>query len=135
MHFSSRCSITMNQFLRLLLLTPAAFSSVLSLVMVRPAHAANTGWVQVSKETACLRAVAHTTTQFTCRRVGSAETASRVVDFAKSSASVRQAAQQDNPNATAFDMTDEESDATIALFGCDCPACTRSLRQLRSMLS
>jgi hypothetical protein len=27
----------------------------------------------------------------------------------------------------------EESDAAAAMFGCDCPACIRSLRQLRAM--
>ncbi|PZV18459.1 MAG: hypothetical protein DCF22_01690 [Leptolyngbya sp.] len=123
----------MNQFLRLLLLTPAAFSSVLSLVMVRPAHAANAGWVQVSKDTACLHVVAHTTTQFTCRRVNSEAT--KVFDITKSAVNARDAAEINTVTSTVFDLTDEESDAAIALFGCDCPACTRSLRQLRSMLS
>jgi hypothetical protein len=30
-----------------------------------------------------------------------------------------------------LNFSDEESDAAAALFGCDCPACLRSLRQLR----
>jgi hypothetical protein len=42
-------------------------------------------------------------------------------------------------NATASDpdgfvnFSDEESDGAIKLFGCDCPACIRSLRQLRML--
>jgi hypothetical protein len=32
-----------------------------------------------------------------------------------------------------LNFTDEESEAAAALFGCDCPACLRSLRQLRMM--
>jgi hypothetical protein len=30
-------------------------------------------------------------------------------------------------------FNDEESDAAAAMFGCDCPNCIRSLRQLRAM--
>jgi hypothetical protein len=29
-----------------------------------------------------------------------------------------------------MDFTEEESDAAVALFGCDCPVCMNSLRQL-----
>jgi hypothetical protein len=32
-----------------------------------------------------------------------------------------------------FQFTDEESNAAIALFGCDCPSCLNSLRSLRTM--
>ncbi len=127
----------MNKFLRLLLLAPAACSSILSLAMVKPAHAASSGWVQVSKDTVCLHATAHATVEFTCKRVGSEAT--RVVDITKpataAAAQVQRVNQKDDPTATAFNMTDEESDAAIALFGCDCPVCVRSLRQLRSMIS
>jgi hypothetical protein len=30
-----------------------------------------------------------------------------------------------------IEFTDEESDAAIAMFGCDCPACIRSIKQVR----
>lgn len=30
-----------------------------------------------------------------------------------------------------YPMTEEESNAAIALYGCDCPACVNALRQLR----
>jgi hypothetical protein len=125
----------MNQLLRLLLLAPAAFSSLLSLVMARPAHAESAGWVRVSKDASCLRAVSRTTTQFTCKRVASAGTTAKVIDITKADMVSYQTAEPDDPNATTFEMTEEESNVTAALFGCDCPACVRSLRQLRSMLS
>jgi hypothetical protein len=32
-----------------------------------------------------------------------------------------------------FKFSEEESDAAIALFGCDCPLCLNSLRMLRTM--
>jgi hypothetical protein len=39
-------------------------------------------------------------------------------------------AQLRDPDAV-MNFSDEESDAAAALFGCDCPACLRSLRQMR----
>ncbi len=30
-------------------------------------------------------------------------------------------------------FTDEESDASVVLFGCDCPACLNALRQIRGL--
>jgi hypothetical protein len=44
----------------------------------------------------------------------------------------RAEAEAKNPD-TFVNFTDAESDGAIALFGCDCPACIRSLRQLRIM--
>jgi hypothetical protein len=44
----------------------------------------------------------------------------------------RAEAEAKNPD-TFVNFTYEESDGAIALFGCDCPACIRSLRQLRIM--
>ncbi|MGB6299303.1 MAG: hypothetical protein WBF90_24410 [Rivularia sp. (in: cyanobacteria)] len=32
-----------------------------------------------------------------------------------------------------LEFTDEESDASVALFGCDCPACLNALRQIRGL--
>jgi hypothetical protein len=44
----------------------------------------------------------------------------------------RAEAEAKNPDKF-VNFTNEESDGAIALFGCDCPACIRSLRQLRIM--
>lgn len=32
-----------------------------------------------------------------------------------------------------LEFTDEESDASVSLFGCDCPACLNALRQIRGL--
>jgi hypothetical protein len=130
----------MSQLLRLLLLTPAAFSSILSLILVSPAHAVDKTWVQVSEKTTCLRVRSLQAVQFTCKRwEGKGFNPARVVDLTKPDP---QAAKLDrgvdsfeNPDATTFEMTDEESRTAIALFGCDCAGCTRSLRKLRSLVS
>jgi hypothetical protein len=43
-------------------------------------------------------------------------------------------AQAEAKNPDAFvNFSDKESDDAAAMFGCDCPACIRSLRQLRAM--
>jgi hypothetical protein len=44
----------------------------------------------------------------------------------------RAEAESKNPDAF-VNFNEEESDAAAAMFGCDCPACIRSLRQLRIM--
>jgi hypothetical protein len=44
----------------------------------------------------------------------------------------RAEAQAKDPDAF-VNFSYEESDAAAAIFGCDCPACLRSLRQLRIM--
>jgi hypothetical protein len=33
----------------------------------------------------------------------------------------------------AYEFTEEESNAAVTLFGCDCPLCLNALRQLRNM--
>jgi hypothetical protein len=38
---------------------------------------------------------------------------------------------QSDINVAMLDFTEEESDAAIQFFGCDCPYCLNSLRQLR----
>jgi hypothetical protein len=50
----------------------------------------------------------------------------------KASLIAKAQAEAKNPDAF-INFTDEESDGAIAIFGCDCPACIRSLRQLRIM--
>jgi hypothetical protein len=40
-----------------------------------------------------------------------------------------------NPNSLKLEFTDQESDAAIAMFGCDCPACINALRSLQLQAS
>ena len=39
----------------------------------------------------------------------------------------------DGQQVAMMDFTEEESDAAVALYGCDCPVCMNSLRQLRGL--
>ncbi|NJP11735.1 MAG: hypothetical protein HC866_21555 [Leptolyngbyaceae cyanobacterium RU_5_1] len=121
----------MSQFLRLLLLTPALFTPVLSLVMSSPAHA-NPAWVPVSKELTCARVVNPSAMQLVCKRVSGKDSESgKVIDLMTLDGN---AAQSGAENPDRFDFTDEESNTAVALFGCDCPVCIGSLRKLRSMV-
>lgn len=130
----------MSQILRLLFLTPALIAPVLSLLTAtRPAHAGEDGWVPVSNDLTCLYAVPQNSDskQLSCKRInaGSVEN-SKLIDITKqldNRVMEREAAAQEL--ADTFEMTEEESDTSVALFGCDCPVCVRSLRQLRSMTS
>jgi hypothetical protein len=40
-----------------------------------------------------------------------------------------------NPNSLTLEFSDQESDAAIALFGCDCSACINALRALQIQAS
>lgn len=73
-----------------------------------------------------------------CRRVsGTGNSVKEVVDLTKvqPDAVVDDEVSLDRDLPLTFDFTDEESDASVALFGCDCPTCIRSLRKLRSLTS
>jgi hypothetical protein len=58
---------------------------------------------------------------------------SQIASNAKQSTLIAKAqAEAKDPDAF-VNFNEEESDAAAAMFGCDCPACIRSLRQLRAM--
>ncbi|MBF2027882.1 MAG: hypothetical protein IGS48_14150 [Oscillatoriales cyanobacterium C42_A2020_001] len=128
----------MSQFFRLLLLAPTAFAPLLSLLVVSPAHAGSESWVPVSENYACMRTATREPKKLVCKRLGagSSETG-RVIDLtqARDAASVDDINSPNGELPDTFELTDEESNASVALFGCDCPACVRSLRQLRSLAS
>ena len=124
----------MNQFLRLLLLAPTTFSSIMTLAIAAPSAQANSEtWVPVTPDVSCKHTTIRETRQLVCKRIqaGSGE-AGKVVELTKTALAGDPIAQTD-ANASTFEMTDEESDTASVLFGCDCPVCVRSLRQLRNM--
>lgn len=109
----------MKRFLLLFLTAPTIVSSVLAIVT--PAVAA--GIEQPKTNNFCV----DTHGRLVC--VKSSEVASN-----QKNAILIAKAQEQATNPDAFvNFNDEESDASAALFGCDCPACIRSLRQLRIM--
>ncbi|MGG6264258.1 hypothetical protein ACQ4M3_00730 [Leptolyngbya sp. AN03gr2] len=109
-----------------LLTSPSLFSSV-----VLNANAAHAAAVSVQSTTAGSTPIEQRVCSH-ARCVSSSQLAStqtapiREVVFEQ--ATIVAAAQ---PTYSEYPMTIEESNAAIALFGCDCPACVNALRQLR----
>ncbi len=112
----------MKRFLLLFLSAPTVFSTILPLVTAtQPALAADNSTKVGDKF--CITAHA----RLVC--VKSSQLASSTP---KSTLIAKAQAEAKNPDAF-VNFSDEESDGAIAVFGCDCPACIRSLRQLRMM--
>ncbi len=112
----------MKRFLLLFLSAPTVLSTILPIVSATsPAMAAGVTKTQDGKF--CIDAHA----RLVC--VKSSQIASNIP---KASLIAKAQAEAKNPDAF-INFTDEESDGAIAIFGCDCPACIRSLRQLRIM--
>jgi hypothetical protein len=111
----------MKRFLLLFLSAPTVLSAILPIITATaPALAAGTSEAEAKF---CVNAHA----RLVC--VKSSQLASNT---SKSTLIARAEAQAKNPDAF-VNFNDEESDAAAAMFGCDCPACIRSLRQLRIM--
>ncbi len=111
----------MKRFLLLFLSAPTVFSAILPIVStVAPALAAEKSGTEAKF---CVNAHA----RLVC--IKSSQIAS---NSSKSTLVARAEAQAKNPDAF-VNFNEEESDAAAAMFGCDCPACIRSLRQLRIM--
>jgi hypothetical protein len=111
----------MKRFLLLFLSAPTVLSAILPVITAAaPALAADKSGAEAKF---CINAHA----RLVC--VKSSQLASNTP---KSSLIAKAQAEAKNPDAF-VNFNDEESDGAIALFGCDCPACIRSLRQLRTM--
>jgi hypothetical protein len=114
----------MNKFLLTLLVSPTLFGSLMSLsAMANPAQASETPSQSPNspkcvksphtQKLSCVRLPAKTTTSNSKVAIGSQGPA--------------------NEQTAMLNFTEEESDAAVALFGCDCPLCINSLRQLRGL--
>jgi hypothetical protein len=111
----------MKRFLLLFLSAPTVFSAILPIVTTAaPALAADKSGTEAKF---CVNAHA----RLVC--IKSSQLASNTP---KSTLIAKAQAQAKNPDAF-VNFNEEESDAAAAMFGCDCPACIRSLRQLRIM--
>jgi hypothetical protein len=112
----------MKRFLLLFLSAPTVLSAILPLVTATaPALAAD--GTSATQDKFCVNAHA----RLVC--VKSSQLASNT---SKSTLIAKAQAEARDPDAF-VNFKEEESDAAAALFGCDCPACIRSLRQLRTM--
>ena len=111
----------MKRFLLLFLSAPTVFSAILPIVTTAaPALAADKTGTEA-------KFCVSTHARLVC--VKSSQIASNTP---KSTLIAKAEAQAKNPDAF-INFNEEESDAAAAMFGCDCPACIRSLRQLRIM--
>jgi hypothetical protein len=104
----------MKRFLLLFLIAPTVLGTV------APALAAGT---TPGQDKFCVNAHA---------RLVCVKSSQLVSNTPKAELIARAQAEAKNPDAF-VNFSDKESDDAIALFGCDCPACIRSLRQLRTM--
>jgi hypothetical protein len=114
----------MNRLLLTLLVSPTLFGSVMSLsAIANPAQIGETP-SQSADSPKCVRSP-HTQ-RLTCVRLP-AKTAA-----ANSQPKISWQRPADEQVAM-LDFSEEESDAAVAMFGCDCPVCINSLRQLRGV--
>ena len=112
----------MKRFLLLFLSAPTVLSTILPFVISTAPALAGTTPATANKfcVTTHARLVCVKSSQL------ASNTPTRGTSIAKAQAEAK------NPDAF-VNFSDEESDTAVAMFGCDCPACIRSLRQLRVM--
>jgi hypothetical protein len=114
----------MNRLLLTLLVSPTLFGSVMSLsAIANPAQIGETPSQSVDSPK-CVRSP-HTQ-RLSCVRLP-AKTA------ATSSQPKISWQRPADEQVAMLDFSEEESDAAVAMFGCDCPVCINSLRQLRGV--
>ncbi len=117
----------MKRFLLLFLSAPTVLSAILPIVAIEaPALAAE----KPGKEG---KFCVDTHNRLICVKSSQlASNAPKSALIARAKLIARAQAEARNPDAF-VNFNDEESDAAAAMFGCDCPACIRSIRQLRIM--
>ncbi|MBD2604024.1 hypothetical protein H6G81_05640 [Scytonema hofmannii FACHB-248] len=143
----------MNKFLLTLFSSPVLFASVISMVMMTQPSQANQTVDAVGNRLSCIQSPHSATKKMVCIRVSntiaSASTPGvkptqvqpnedRVIEFTAPQAQLEQSGSvklayapvQELPE---LEFTDEESETSIKLFGCDCPPCLNALRQMRGL--
>lgn len=121
----------MKRLVLIMLSSPTLLGSVLSLmVMANPAKAVETS-AEMAQSLQC-QSSPHSQ-RLVCVRVSPPPTVTAAA--VPTSEQGEQVAPSDDSSSTpaVLEFTEEESDAAIALFGCDCPQCLNSLRQLRGL--
>ena len=114
----------MNRLFLTLLVSPTLFGSVMSLsAIANPVQVGETP-SQSADAPRCVRSP-HTQ-RLTCVRL-------RAKTAAVNPKQTIGWQPPDGQPVAMMDFTEEESDAAVALFGCDCPVCMNSLRQLRGL--
>ena len=122
-----------KKFVLALLSSPVLFMSMLSMVMMaRPVHAGQT-MTPVGTHLSCVRSPYSAALRQVCIRVDNAtpETVIQVAQVQPRQTNQTNKNQPNEPEELVF--TEADSDAAIKLFGCDCPSCISSVRQLNGL--
>ncbi|MGH8000082.1 MAG: hypothetical protein ACREPR_11770 [Brasilonema sp.] len=114
-----------KKFFLALLSSPMLFASIISLAMMTQPARANQTVNPAANRLSCVRSPHKATSRPECTRVNNTG-ASSVVEFAAPQTERNQA-------NTELEFTDEESEAAIAKYGCDCVACINGIRQMRGL--
>ena len=110
-----------------LLSTSTIFASLMStLGIFSPAHANITQRLMHTQDGRTCITNPHGGTDFVCIR-----DSERVRPYTSSARSATVVTSVSDENVAMLNFTDEESDAAIRIFKCDCQYCINSLRQLR----
>ncbi|WP_251960918.1 hypothetical protein [Nostoc commune] len=143
----------MNKFLLTLFSSPALFASVMSTIMMTQPSYANQTVDAAGNRLSCIQSPHSATKKMVCIRVSntiaSASTPGvkpaqaqpnedRVIEFTAPQAQLEQGGAVELAYASVQELpelqfTDEESETSITLFSCDCPACLNALRQMRGL--
>ncbi|RUR80253.1 hypothetical protein ACF3DV_00810 [Chlorogloeopsis fritschii PCC 9212] len=115
-----------KKFALTLLSSPVLFASMLSMLMI--AHPARANQTVNSSEArlSCVRNSHSVSSRFGCAQV----TRTNAIT-SKPEVKVQQ--NNDSGDIKELNFSEEESDAAIAMFGCDCPVCLNAIRQMRGL--
>lgn len=121
-----------KRFLLSLLSSPVLLMSMLStVIMARPVHAGDTV-IPVRTNLSCVRSSNSGTQSQVCVKVNNATQSTP-----KSAIQIPVPQNQPNQNQSEepeeLVFTEAESDEAIKLFGCDCPTCISSVRQMKGL--
>lgn len=115
-----------KRFILTLLASPTVFTTFMSILgVVNPAHAA-TPVIRFKDGTACIRHPHISYNKFACTRVSQTQIDPRYANSSKFNA-----ANSSSEKVASLTFSESDSDAAIAVFGCDCPYCQNALRALR----
>jgi hypothetical protein len=116
-----------KKFILSLLASPTIFTSLMSVIgVVTPAHAASP-IIRFKDGQACIRHPHVNYKQFVCTKVAGTN-----VDPRFATASKFNSVNSSSEKVTSLTFSEQDSDAAIALFGCDCPYCQNAMRALRA---
>ncbi|MDM9381467.1 hypothetical protein QUB80_12220 [Chlorogloeopsis sp. ULAP01] len=115
-----------KKFAITLLSSPVLFASMLSMLMIAHPASANLTVKPSGARLSCVRDTHSASPRFGC-------TQATRTNATTSKPEVKAPQNYDPSNIKELNFTEEESDAAIAMFGCDCPVCLNAIRQMRGL--